>query len=316
MQFLRLLESIRTPFFDAFFSLITHLGAETFLMLTGLAVLWCIDKKWGFRLFFIGLTGGILNQFLKAIFLIPRPWVLDEQLSVVESAREGASGYSFPSGHTQSAVCVLGTLLAWIKKRYVSFSCIALILLVALSRMYLGVHTPLDVIVSLGTGILTVALLVWLFKRFESNRRAKVIIGLSVLLLNVALVLYVFLAPARAGNVAAFDAHGQKAACTLLGTVLGILLSWWVDDTHTHFQVKAVWWAQILKYAVGLGLVMAVRLGFKPVLQAVFGDTSLADSVRYFLMALVGGTLWPMTFPLWSRLGTPRTRAAGEIPLT
>ncbi len=316
MQFLRLLESLRTPFFDAIFSLITHLGAEIVFMLAGLAIFWCINKKWGFRFFFIGLAGSILNQFLKAIFLIPRPWVTDERFTIVESARADATGYSFPSGHTQSAVCVFGTLLAWLKKRWVSIACVVLALLVGFSRMYLGVHTPLDVGVSLGTGILTVVLFTWLFRRFEDNRRAQTAIGLAVLLFSASLVLYLFLAPARAGSVAEFDAHGRKAACTLLGTTLGFLIAWWVDDQHTRFEVKAVWWAQILKYAVGLGLIMGVRVGFKPLLQAVLGDTPFTDAVRYFLMALVGGTFWPMTFSFWGRLGTGKAKGAEEIPLT
>lgn len=310
MQLLRLFESLRTPFLDGFFSLITHLGAEEVFMLAGLAVLWCIDKKWGFRFFFIGLTGSIVNQFLKALFLIPRPWVADETFTIVESAREGASGYSFPSGHTQSAVCVFGTLVAWRKKRWISIVCVLAIFLTALSRMHLGVHTPLDVGASLVTGAITVIGFVWLFERFAQNRRAKIIIGLLVLALNAALAAYVFLAPAQAGNVAAFDMQGQKAACTLFGTTLGFLLAWLVDDRHTHFEVKALWWAQIIKYALGLGFIMGVRLGLKPVLQAVLGDAPFTDAVRYFFMALVGGTLWPMTFPLWAKLGKSRAQAA------
>ena len=77
MEFLRLLESIRSPFLDRVAAVITMLGEETVFMLVGMALLWCFDKKWGFRFFFIGLVGNTLNQLMKAIFLIPRPWVLD-----------------------------------------------------------------------------------------------------------------------------------------------------------------------------------------------------------------------------------------------
>lgn len=117
MELLRLLESIRTPFGEQFAALVTRLGEETFFMLAGLLILWCLDKKWGFRFMVAGLAGTTLNQLLKAIFLIPRPWVLDPEFTIVESARAAATGYSFPSGHTQSATTVFGTTAAWRKKQ-------------------------------------------------------------------------------------------------------------------------------------------------------------------------------------------------------
>lgn len=316
MEFLRFLESLRTPFFDELFSLITNLGAETVFMVLGLFIFWCVNKKWGFRYFIIGLMGNVLNQFLKAIFLVPRPWISDQNFTIVESARAGATGYSFPSGHTQSVVSVCGTVMVWLKKRWVSVTGAILIALTAFSRMYLGVHTPLDVGVSLATGILTVALLAWLFNRYDGSRRAKIVIGLCALLFSVALVLYLYLAPIRDANVAQFDADGKKAACTVLGSFLGFLVAWWVDDRYMHFDVKAIWWAQALKFALGLGLIMGVRIGLKPVLNAIFIESAFTDGLRYFLMSIAGGVLWPMTFRFWSGLGRERTKEPANLPLT
>ena len=107
MGFLRMLESIRTPFLDSFFSIVTHLGEETFFIVIGLVFFWCINKKDGYYLLSVGFIGTILNQFLKMLFRIPRPWVQDKNFTIVESARAEATGYSFPSGHTQSAIGVL-----------------------------------------------------------------------------------------------------------------------------------------------------------------------------------------------------------------
>ena len=157
MTFLKMLESIRTPFWDQVAAAVTLLGEETFFMLVGLALVWCFDKRWGFRLLFVGLAGTVLNQLLKAVFLIPRPWVIDPEFTIVEAARAGATGYSFPSGHTQSAACVLGMLALWVRDRVFTAVCVLGVLAVAFSRMYLGVHTPLDVGVSLITGAATVA---------------------------------------------------------------------------------------------------------------------------------------------------------------
>ena len=294
MTFLKMLESIRTPFWDQVAAAVTLLGEETFFMLVGLALVWCFDKRWGFRLLFVGLTGTVLNQLLKAVFLIPRPWVIDPEFTIVETARAGATGYSFPSGHTQSAACVLG------------------ILAVAFSRMYLGVHTPLDVGVSLLTGAATVAVMPRLFDRAEASAHGRRWLGAGLLGFALVLLLYVLLWPKRAGNVAEFDAHGVESAWTLFGTMLGLLAAWYADRCRLHFDTRAVWWAQALKLVLGLALVMGVRVGLKAALAALFGEAPFADGVRYLCIALAGGVLWPMTFGFWSRLGRKRASQPHE----
>ena len=134
MELLKVLEGIRSPFLNEIMSIITVLGDETFFMVVGMIMLWCVSKKWGYRLMLIGMTGTAFNQLLKYIFLIPRPWVLDPTFTIVESAREGATGYSFPSGHTHSAVSVFGTLAMWVKDKVMTVICILMIALVAFSR--------------------------------------------------------------------------------------------------------------------------------------------------------------------------------------
>lgn len=303
MELLRALEAIRHPFLDQVVAAVTMLGDETFFMAAGMFIFWCINKKWGFRFMIIGLSGSVVNQLLKAIFLIPRPWVLDPEFTIVESAREGASGYSFPSGHTQTAANVFGTLALWLRRRWVTAVCVAFILLIGFSRMYLGVHTPLDVGVSLIVGAVTVLGFGWLFQKMENCRKGKIGIGLGALALAVIFLLYVYLAPVTERNIAEFDAHAVENAWKLLGTTAGMLLAWWVDDRRTHFEVKAVWWAQILKLVLGLVLVVAAQKGLKPVFAALFGGAAFPHAIRYFCMAVVGGVLWPMTFGFWSQFG-------------
>ena len=149
MNFLRFLEGIRNPVFDFLLSLITHLGEETIFMAVAIAMFWCFSKKDGYYLLSVGFVGTVMNQFLKLIFRIPRPWVLDPDFSIVESARAEATGYSFPSGHTQSSVGTFGGLAYIFKnKKAVWIPCLVACVLVPFSRMYLGVHTPKDVLIS------------------------------------------------------------------------------------------------------------------------------------------------------------------------
>ena len=96
MQLLYALESIRTPVWNALMSAVTHLGEETVFMAAALFVFWCVGKRQGYYLLAVGFAGTVLNQFLKLLFRIPRPWVLDENFTIVESARAQATGYSFP----------------------------------------------------------------------------------------------------------------------------------------------------------------------------------------------------------------------------
>lgn len=298
MPVLRALESIRTPFFDRFFSAITYLGDQTVFIVLVLALLWCVDKRKGYCLFFIGMVGTAANQLLKAIFLIPRPWLLDPGFTIVESARAGATGYSFPSGHTQSATGIFAVLAVWYRRGWVQAICCAAIALTAFSRMYLGVHTPLDVGVSLATGLLSAWLGIQAFSKWKNAALQATALGFAALL-----TLYLLLWPKSAANVAEFDAHGLESAYTLLGAAIGLTLSWIVDEKRLRYKIEAVWWAQIIKLGLGLALLLAIKALLKPSLNALFGGSPVANCLRYCLVSLFGGLGWPLTFPFWSRLG-------------
>jgi undecaprenyl-diphosphatase len=283
------------------FSALTYLGDELVFMVTVLVVLWCVDKKWGYRLFAVGMMGTIFNQVLKAVFLVPRPWVLDNSFEPVESALESAGGYSFPSGHTQSAATLFGSITIWLKRKWVTVMSILLILVTAYSRMYLGVHTPLDVGVSLATGLFTVLLFAYLFKKEDHNPRVSKGVGIALLLGALILLLYVMFSPKTERNVAQFDEEGLKSAYTVFGTVLGLVVSWFVDRRYIRYETRAAWWAQVLKLAIGVGFVVIVRVTLKAPLLALFHDHGAADSLRYFLMTVTAGVLWPLTFRFWAK---------------
>lgn len=301
MDFLNLIYQTRTPFFTGLFSALTYLGDELVFMVTVLVVLWCVDKKWGYRLFAVGMMGTTLNQILKAVFLVPRPWVLNSSFEPVESALESAGGYSFPSGHTQSAATLFGGIAVWIKRKWVTVVSILLVLITAYSRMYLGVHTPLDVGVSLATGLLTVLGFMYLFKKADHNPRVSKGIGIALFIGALILLLYVMLWPKTERNVAQFDEEGLKNAYTVLGTVLGLIVSRFVDSRYIRYETRAAWWAQVLKLAIGVGFVVIVRVTLKAPLLKLFHGHGAADSLRYFLMTVTAGVLWPLTFRFWAK---------------
>ena len=169
MSFLYLLEDIRNPILNFIFSFITLLGEETIFMAIGMIIFWCVDKFKGYYLLCVGFLGTVLNQFLKIVCQVPRPWIKDPYFTIVESAREAASGYSFHSGHTQTSVGLYGGIARFTNNKTLRVVMIILAALVALSRMYLGVHTPADVLVSVLIATVLIFVAYPLFKKAEKS---------------------------------------------------------------------------------------------------------------------------------------------------
>ncbi len=300
MQFLYLLEKIRIPGLNELMLTITHLGEETAFLAIALIIFWCADKYEGYYLLGVGLFGNMANQFLKILCRIPRPWVRDPNFTALEAAIPEAGGYSFPSGHSQTAVGYLGCLAVTRKQKLVKALCVTFMILVPFSRMYVGVHTPADVLVGSGMALV----MVFAFRPLMLGKGKKNIpwIFAALLALSVAYLVYVELYPFPAD----IDAHNYESAVkngyTFLGCFAGVLMVYLADEKYFRFETKAIWWAQLLKIVLGLALVLAVKEGMRPVLEA-FLPKMPARAVRYCLIVLVAGILWPLTFKWFARLG-------------
>ena len=303
MQLLYILEQLRTPAVTKALSALTYFGGVYGFMVLSIIVFWCIDKRCGYFMLSLGFVGTVINQFLKILFRIPRPWVLDPSFEPVESAVADAGGFSFPSGHTQNVFATFGGVFAWTKKVWLKIVCAVLIVLVAFSRMYLGVHTPLDVGVSVVIGVVLLLVLYPLFRDLEAhpNRFYGVLAVLAVLL--AAFLLYSYLWPfpdwmyAEEHVVNLIEARHN--ASILTGALAALTIAYTLDLRHTRFDTKAVWWAQILKVVIGLVVTLALIEGTK----AVLGRSDLVTGLRYFLGVLFAAGIWPMTFGWFSRLG-------------
>ena len=301
MEFLYLLESIRFPALTEFMLLITRLGEETAFLVAALIIFWCVDKYKGYYTLGVGLVGTLINQFLKITCRVPRPWVANPDFTIVESAREAAAGYSFPSGHTQTAVGTFGCIAAFTKKTWIRVAAIVLAVLVGLSRMYLGVHTPADVIV----GTIQSLALVFLFLPMGKEQGSKGIPWIfgALLVLTGVYLAYVTVYPFPES----IDPHNYESAIknayTLMGCSVGILIVYFADEKKLHFETKAIWWAQVFKIILGLAVVLLVKEGMRSPLEAIFGGHMIARAVRYCLIVVVAGVVWPLSFRWFGRLG-------------
>ena len=307
MEFLYWLESIRNPFLDAFFSLITHLGSEILFIAVGIILFWCISKPAGYYTMSVGFFGTVLNQFLKLLCRVPRPWVKDPDFTIVEAAREEATGYSFPSGHTQNAVSVFGSPARFFKHWGLRILCIVLIVLTGLSRMYLGVHTPADVGVSLLLTAVLVFVLYPLFRKGEQDARFLYGTLGGLFVLSLAFVLFLECKTWPADIDAANLESGTKCAYMMLGCTAGLLVACGIERRYIRFEVEAKWWQQILKVVLGLALILGLKSGLKAVLVPLCGGHMIYNALRYFLLVLFAICVWPLTFP-WFRKGCPMKR--------
>ena len=238
---------------------------------------------------------------MKLWFRVPRPWVLDPNFTILEQAREAAAGYSFPSGHTQNAVGTFGALAITTKTRWIKVLSVALAVLVPFSRMYVGVHSPADVLVAAAMAVAFLMLLrPFIFRKDEGN----VLRLLTVLtLLSAAFLCFV-----EFWNFPAdIDHHnlqsGIKNAYTLIGSLVGLVIVYFVDNKYIRFETSAIWWVQILKVALGFLAVLAVKSGLKTPIEMICGGHMIARAIRYFLIVIMAGIIWPLTFQWLSKLG-------------
>lgn len=135
--------------FDKFFSVITMFGEVIIPLIVISVVYWAINKRAGQFILWSYMCGFVFNTIAKVTACIYRPWMLDPRVHPLPSAIPAATGYSFPSGHTAGVMSIWGGLaVSFWKNKIFRYLCFFIILSVMVSRNYLGVHTPQDVIVS------------------------------------------------------------------------------------------------------------------------------------------------------------------------
>ncbi len=291
MELLYLLESLRLPGLNECMLLITRLGEETAFLVIALIVYWCVDKKQGHYLMAVGFAGTMINQFLKLWFRVPRPWVLDPNFTILEQAREAASGYSFPSGHTQMAVGTFGALACTAGKRGLRWLFIAIAVLVPFSRMYIGVHTPADVFTSAAIALVLVFALRPLAA--DSGKLGITLAALGVLALGLLTFVerYPWMEEVDGHNLES----GMKNAYTMAGCIAAMAVVYYGEKAWVRFEPRAPLGVQVVKVLLGLALVLAVKEGLRSPLEAVFGLYP-GRMVRYFLIVVTAGLVWPMIF--------------------
>lgn len=289
MDFLRLLEGIRNPVLDSFFQWITYLGQEICILAVICLFYWCLDKNFAYRLGFIYFSAGLCIQTLKITFRIPRPWILDPEFHPVASAVPAATGYSFPSGHTQGGTCLFVPLALRSRKFWQKCLCILMFLAIGFSRMYLGVHTPKDVLTAMAVSLFFTAI-IWKFgdSLLEENRYTKMI---SVILLILSFLTAFYALLLFRQNI--IEVKYAADCCKAAGAGLGFAAGFYLERTYLNFCSRCRNVSHLLqRMTVGLLLTLVLKL----TLKFFLGDTLFMELLQYFFVVLFVMYGYPFLF--------------------
>jgi len=287
MELLKLIQDIRSPFLDAVIGLITRLGEEV----VGVAILcilfWCVSKRIAYVIGIAFFLSSLTVQGMKICFRIERPWVIDPTFEPVSGAKDYATGYSFPSGHTQAAASLFGALGAQIRQKPLKALCFLIAILVAFSRMYLGVHTIRDVAASLAISFLFVWATLKVFGGDTICKKRELMISLTMILYAVAVIAVAAVLHSNGTIEQSYVADCLKAA----GAGIGYAVGMYIERVYINFSVKSKCIVrQAIKFVIGIAGVIAFQEGLK----LLIGTGLVVDMIRYFLMLIWVTVLYPL----------------------
>ncbi len=237
------------PALDPFFKAITFLGGFDGVLLLWIFFVWCISYSNGCRLILVTQFAHYVGSlWLKALVALPRPYETFPSVIGIISEK----GFAFPSGHALNAMLYGGACAMLAKNRWLVAASILFILLVGLSRIYLGVHYPTDVL----SGYFLGAFFLWvLFKKgpvvqqWMSGLRTATKIAVIVSCAAVLGVLLLLWAPP---GVPISWAIGS------LGMYLGISFGWLAKNRWLTFEADGPWMQRITRFILGTVILYTV----------------------------------------------------------
>ncbi|MCR4675687.1 MAG: phosphatase PAP2 family protein [Sphaerochaetaceae bacterium] len=275
---------------DKIATFISLFGTSYVLIPVMVILYWALDKKKGYVAGATFLTANSVNNTIKSIVKFPRPWmVLSDRLGQRDVH---ATGYSFPSGHSCSSASLYGSIANLYRKKWLSIVCITLIILVGVSRVYLCVHWPLDVICGLAIGFICVWLLNALFARVYDDdslfMKVNYILGAVTAVGGVVTGLLL--------DSGKYEIIQFKDLCQNLEFLAGALVGYALERKTCCFIIEeGNVLKKIIRVVIGAVGAVALMLYFKK-LMALIGleYTYLAYAVNYFVIGLWCAWLWPL----------------------
>ena len=265
-DFLLYLQQFSNPLLDSVFLGISALTGELVYLAVLGVIYWCVSKE---KAYYIGIflfMSFSLNSLLKNLFRIPRPYIYSD----VKQLDIGTGyGYSFPSGHAQLSTTFAGMFSSTFRKRWIYIASALLIVLTGFSRMYLGVHTPVDILCGISVGLL----LTLLGNRLKSFSSHKVLaIAVFLFMLGVSLVfssednlkILFFAAGFISGNIIEERFIGYKIPEKVKPRIFGAFVGF-IFTVALNIALKAIGLTFVRYLFLGLFITVAVPYFIKKI---------------------------------------------------
>lgn len=265
-----------SPALDVPFKMLTFMGDEMFFLLFLPFVYWCLDRRTGARLIILFLFSAYINGLAKIFANQPRPFEYDPCVKQLASA----SGGGFPSGHTQGAVIVWGYLASAFKKEWLWVVAGILMILIPMSRIYLGVHFPTDLL----GGYIIGAMLLILFLKYGVKLEEWIAKKGIYFQLACAVIIPILLLITLPGK--------GKLSITAAATLMGMCAGFALERKYVGFEATGKWWKRIARYVIGMVVMIGIRFG----LSAAFEDLDPEPVFRTIRYGVIG---------LWGTFGAP-----------
>lgn len=289
-----------STYLSSFFTFLTNISVDYYILIPMLIIFWTIDKKKGSRLLLTWGTSLGIGSFLKATFCVYRPWIRDSRINPPEDIVAGATGYSFPSGHTFSAGGFYnGLLLAYRKHKGLVIFCVSMVLLTMFSRLYFTVHTPQDVLVGAIVSLLVAYLISKLCDYLDKYPNKDIVVLIVSSLLMIALLCYIGLKSYPMDYVDGvllvdpkkMTVDGFKDP----GRFYGIVVGWFIERRFINFKVEGTPYQKVMRALVGGILVIF----YWNVIANPIGKIIGIGVVHFLLQAtipIIFMTVYPMVF--------------------
>lgn len=298
MEILLFFQSIRSDILTMLFTTFTICTETMSVILIATILYWCIDKKCGQRLLFALISSITINSIIKNNLKVKRP-IGSEGL---ESMRiETATGYSFPSGHTQTATTVWVSIMEYFKNKWIIILGIIMILGAGVSRLYLGVHWPSDVLGGLIIGTIISLAFVKIFDYIDETKSYYI---LFIILIVFGVIVYFI---------------QEKDLIKYFGMCTGFVLGYIVEDKFINFttkesnkqvsiftnkKAKIKLSTKVFRFILGIVTLGLVYVVFKYLEVLLFQNSKesiliMSAYIRYFLVVFWGMAGVPALFKVF-----------------
>ena len=319
IQYLLLLQQLRNSaggWLTSMMMLVSHMATVGCLVVC-VVIYWGINRRLGYWLVSNCISSLFFNNVIKLTVCVYRPWIRYPQLQPYQGAIESATGYSFPSGHTQTATSFYGSIATRYgkQKKGLAAFCVAMILLTGFSRNFLGVHTPQDVLFAMALSAILVYFNTRLFEKIDRHPSFLPKFLLFGCIAAVLCILYFALKSYPmdyVNGVPIVDpAKMKNDGYMIAGACIGILTGTYLEVRYVKFETDGSILQRIIRVAMGIPVIALFLRGVKNSIYALIGPAA-GHVVVFALMSFYIIFVYPALFTAVRRRLLKKNETAGD----